>query len=146
MAKTLARPTKRMKSSAWRTLHAVATDPEAAEYARVYAARTIVGDEPERSGDDGGKTLSEPRPTVLMPHNGRDDVALGISGEPGAWTVTYDASTEQGREDLDRWISQIDGGQPKLALPAPARKAPMTNAERSARYRQRKAARLAAPA
>jgi len=145
--KQVGKPTARMKDTAWRTLHAIAGDDNAADHARVSAARALVRDERD---DEPDIKPSRPPTLVIMPASGRNPELepLGIRWLPGACWITFDADSPQGLADKDRWIAEAEAkvaADFPPALPAPERKPKLTEAERLRAYRARiKAAKLAA--
>ena len=144
----LDKPTKAMKDAAWRALHAVVTDPDAADYARIAAARALVrGDDPD-AAEAAAKAEAGPPGILILPTNGRNPALepLGITRDERCIRITY-ADTEAGRADLARWTAEvhaeIDAAFPAapLALPAPVK---LTEAEQKRRWRAKVKARQAA--
>jgi hypothetical protein len=146
MSRNIKKPTKRMRSTAWRTLAAIADDPDAGSTARVNAARRLVQDDDEEAeaAEAAAVAYDGPRFLMIFPDNTRDPglARLGISED--RTRILYDPSTPEGLAALEKWIAEVEAEAPQ----APVEKAPpMTSAQRCVRYRARlKAAKLAAAA
>lgn len=143
--KKLMKPTRAMKDVAWRTLHAVASDPRAADHARVSAARALVRDDQDEAEAAAAKDSAGPPTVVCLPDNRRDpsSTTLGITEGEGSITIIYDSATEQGLADLARWqgevAARIEAAYPteRPLLPAPVAKVAQTPAERQRARRAR---------
>jgi hypothetical protein len=140
--KKLDKPTRRMRDAAWRALADVVADPEAADHARVSAARALVRDDPDEADADANAD-NGPFIVLTMPTNGRDPglTPLGITCGPGRRrTIFYDPNSEAGLADLERWRAEVDAeivaAHPEL-LPAPEKPPALTGAERQRRHRER---------
>ncbi len=143
--KPITAPSPRMVDDALRVLHEITTNPDAPDHARVSAAKRLVKADADDADDAAIKAGPACRRVmVIIPDNGRDGCAQGIS-LGGGMVLTGPDPVQN-----DRWIAEANAmldaeaaGAP-LALPAPAAPGPRTNAERQRRWRERRAARLAA--
>jgi hypothetical protein len=151
VAKTVGKPTKKMRSAGWKALHSVANDPDAGSTARVSAARALVRDDPEQAeAEEMAAKVARGRPAIVcLPDNGSSPPGTPLGPrwiEGGCVQIIFDGDTEQGRADLDRWLEEISARLDKeypperLALPAPVKPAPMTAAGRKRAQRAREKA------
>ncbi len=137
----LDKPTAAMKDAAWRTLHATVVDPDSPTYAKVSAARAIIGDDPDEAAAE--KAPEEPGSFIILPDNGRDGGrGIGVHRNPHnrGGIIIYDGATEGGVAQLEGWLAEIEAEHAAahpVALPAPEKPAPLTPAERQRRRRER---------
>jgi hypothetical protein len=149
VAKRLDKPTQRMRSAAWRALHAIAIDDGAGSTARVSAARALVrpDDDEQQAAEAEAAKVSRGRPAIIcLPDNGSSPPGTPLGPrwiEGGCVQIIFDGDTEQGRAELSVWLLEVSATLDKqfppemLALPAPVKPVPMTAAERKRAQRAR---------
>ena len=153
----LAKPSPKMVDDALAALHKAVLDPDTGDTARVSAARALSRrTKAEQAEADEGAARPRVGTLLIMPMNHRDDyIKAGISGDGSR--VDIDCRTAESRAQGDLDIAEArrriaSASKPLALVASPAKRiGPKTDAEKRAdnalrqkRFRERRAARLAA--